>query len=92
MPTTRSRLLVAVLLAGLLWLVAYPLVLVLLEGLRDPAGWTLRYVRLFLERPTECGALTSPTIAGKVRVCLFEPRFSKSGDSSCRISRPRRRT
>jgi iron(III) transport system permease protein len=53
----RPRLLVAVLLAGLLWLVAYPLVLVLLEGVRDPAGWTLRYVQLFLERPTEWQAL-----------------------------------
>jgi len=56
-PASRPRLLVAVLLAGLLWLVAYPLVLVLLEGVRDPAGWTLQYVRLFLERPTEWQAL-----------------------------------
>ena len=53
----RGRLLAAVLLAGLLWLVAYPLILVLLEGLRDPSGWTLRYVRLFFERPTEWRAL-----------------------------------
>jgi len=56
-PAPRPRLLAAVLLAGLLWLVAYPLVLVLLEGVREPAGWTLRYVRLFLERPTEWQAL-----------------------------------
>ena len=56
-PARRPRLLAAVLLAGLLWLVAYPLVLVLLEGVREPAGWTLRYVRLFLERPTEWSAL-----------------------------------
>jgi len=55
--TPRSRLLVVVLLAGLVWLVAYPLVLVLLEGLRETSGWTLRYVRLFLERPTEWQAL-----------------------------------
>ncbi len=54
---SRSRLLTGLLLAGLLWLVAYPLVLVLLEGVREPAGWTLRYVRLFLERPTEWRAL-----------------------------------
>ncbi|MGN6390802.1 MAG: ABC transporter permease [Gemmatimonadales bacterium] len=45
------------LLIGLLWLVAYPIVLVLLEGVRDHSGWTLRYVRLFLERPTEWQAL-----------------------------------
>jgi iron(III) transport system permease protein len=53
----RARLLAAVLLAVLVWLVAYPLVLVLLEGVRDSSGWTLRYVRLFLERPTEWSAL-----------------------------------
>ena len=53
----RARLLAAVLLAVLVWLVAYPLVLVLIEGVRDSSGWTLRYVRLFLERPTEWSAL-----------------------------------
>jgi iron(III) transport system permease protein len=53
----RSRLLAALLLVGLVWLVAYPLVLVLLEGVREPTGWTLKYVRLFLERPTEWRAL-----------------------------------
>jgi len=53
----RARLLAAVLLAVLVWLVVYPLVLVLLEGVRDPSGWTLRYVRLFFERPTEWSAL-----------------------------------
>jgi iron(III) transport system permease protein len=49
--------LAAALLAVLVWLVAYPLVLVLIEGVRDPSGWTLRYVRLFFERPTEWLAL-----------------------------------
>jgi iron(III) transport system permease protein len=53
----RTRLLAAALLAGLAWLVVYPLVLVLIEGVREPAGWTLRYVRLFFERPTEWQAL-----------------------------------
>lgn len=53
----RGRLLPTALLAGLVWLVAYPLVLVLLEGVRDPSGWTLRYVHLFFERPTEWQAL-----------------------------------
>ncbi|HEU4700213.1 MAG TPA: iron ABC transporter permease [Gemmatimonadales bacterium] len=41
----------------LLWLVAYPLVLVLLEGLRDRAGWTFAYVREFLARRSEWQAL-----------------------------------
>jgi iron(III) transport system permease protein len=53
----RTRLLAAVLLGLLLWLVVYPLVLVLLEGVRQPSGWTLRFVRLFLARPTEWEAL-----------------------------------
>jgi iron(III) transport system permease protein len=41
----------------LVWLVVYPILIVLLEGLREPAGWTLQFVRLFLERPTEWRAL-----------------------------------
>ncbi len=41
----------------LAWLVIYPIALVLLEGLRGSEGWTLRFVRLFLERPTEWRAL-----------------------------------
>lgn len=53
----RARLLAALLLAGLVWLVAYPLVLVLLQGVREPSGWTLEYARLFFERPTEWRAL-----------------------------------
>jgi iron(III) transport system permease protein len=55
--TRRSPVLAAVLLLLLAWLVVYPLILVLLEGVREPAGWTLRYVQLFLERPTEWQAL-----------------------------------
>ena len=53
----RSPVLAAVLLLLLGWLVVYPLILVLLEGVREPAGWTLRYVQLFLDRPTEWQAL-----------------------------------
>jgi len=53
----RVRLGAALLLALLLWLVAYPLVLVLLEGIRAPTGWTLAFVRQFLARPTEWEAL-----------------------------------
>jgi iron(III) transport system permease protein len=45
------------LLGLLLWLVLYPLALVLLEGVRGPEGWTLQYVREFVGRPTEMRAL-----------------------------------
>jgi iron(III) transport system permease protein len=41
----------------LAWLVLYPLLLVLAEGIRDPAGWTLEHVREFVGRPTEMRAL-----------------------------------
>jgi iron(III) transport system permease protein len=47
----------ALLLAGLAWLVAYPLLLVLAEGARGPDGWTLDYLREFIGRPTEMRAL-----------------------------------
>jgi iron(III) transport system permease protein len=47
----------ALLLGLLLWLVLYPLVLVLAEGVRGPGGWTLDHVREFLGRPTEMRAL-----------------------------------
>jgi iron(III) transport system permease protein len=53
----RAGLLAAMLLAFLLWLIAYPLVLVLLEGFRGPEGWTLDFVRLFLQRRNEAHAL-----------------------------------
>ncbi len=66
----RVRLLAAALLAGLVWLVVYPLVLVLIEGLRDPSGWTLRYVRLFFERPTEWRALWGSLWISVVSVVL----------------------
>jgi iron(III) transport system permease protein len=46
-----------VLVALLLWLVVYPLALVLVEAVRGDGGWTLRYVREFLDRPTEWKAL-----------------------------------
>ncbi len=47
----------ALLLALLLWLVLYPLGLVLVEGLRGPEGWTLAHAREFVSRPTEMRAL-----------------------------------
>jgi len=45
------------LLAVIVWLVAYPLVLVLLDAVHDARGWTLDYVRQFVSRPTEWRAL-----------------------------------
>ena len=47
----------ALLLVLLVWLVLYPLALVLVEGLHGPGGWTLDYVREFVSRPTEISAL-----------------------------------
>src|SRR4051795_4248825 len=41
----------------LIWLVVYPLVIVLIEGFRGPGGWTLEYVRLFFHRHNEAAAL-----------------------------------
>ena len=54
-PGARAAAALLLLLLG--WLVVYPLVLVLLEGLRGPDGWTLEHVRVFLTRPTEWRAL-----------------------------------
>jgi iron(III) transport system permease protein len=46
-----------VLLLFLIWLIVYPLVLVLVEGFRGPDGWTLDFVRLFAQRRNEASAL-----------------------------------
>ena len=54
---TRAAFLGGGLLLFLLWLIAYPLVLVLIEGFRGPDGWTLEYVRQFLDRRNEAQAL-----------------------------------
>ena len=43
--------------AMLVWLIAYPLALVLVHAVRGPGGWTLEFVRAFLARPTEWQAL-----------------------------------
>jgi iron(III) transport system permease protein len=53
----RDRWLAAGLLLVLVWLVVYPILIVLVEGLREQSSWTLQFVRLFLERPTEWRAL-----------------------------------
>lgn len=52
-----SRFAAFLLIAILAWLVVYPLLLVLLEGLRGPAGWTFEYVQRFIARPNEWKAL-----------------------------------
>ena len=43
--------------AGLLWLVGYPLLITLMEGLGGPGAWTLRYLEEFMTRPDEWRAL-----------------------------------
>jgi iron(III) transport system permease protein len=53
----RGALLGTGLLVLLLWLIVYPLVLVLVEGFRGPDGWTLDFVREFLVRRNEAQAL-----------------------------------
>ena len=53
----RLRIVAGALLALLVWLIVYPLLLVLVEGFRSPGGWTLNFVRLFLARPNELQAL-----------------------------------
>jgi iron(III) transport system permease protein len=54
---TRAGLLGWVLLVFLIWLIVYPLILVLVEGFRGSGGWTLDFVRLFLTRRNEAQAL-----------------------------------
>jgi iron(III) transport system permease protein len=53
----RTALLGAGLLLVLLWLIVYPLLLVLVKGFRGTNGWTLDFVRQFLERTNEAQAL-----------------------------------
>jgi iron(III) transport system permease protein len=53
----QSQLLAWTLLLALVWLVVYPLGLVLLEAVHTGAGWTTAYLRQFLRRPNEWHAL-----------------------------------
>jgi iron(III) transport system permease protein len=53
----RTVLLGTALLVLLLWMIVYPLILVLLEGFKGTEGWTLEFVRLFLQRRNEAQAL-----------------------------------
>jgi iron(III) transport system permease protein len=57
MTARRAGWLGWLLVAVLAWLIAYPLALVLVEGLRGPAGWTLEEVRRFASRSSEWEAL-----------------------------------
>ena len=45
------------LLVLLVWLIVYPLLLVLVQGFRGPGGWTLTFLRQFLRHPNEAAAL-----------------------------------
>jgi iron(III) transport system permease protein len=54
---TRSSAVRGLLLLFLVWLVVYPLILVLIEGFQGPQGWTLEFVRQFLHRRNEAEAL-----------------------------------
>jgi iron(III) transport system permease protein len=53
----RLSLLGAALLLLLTWLIVYPLILVLIEGFRGPGGWTLDFIRMFLQHRNEAQAL-----------------------------------
>ncbi|HZA99036.1 MAG TPA: iron ABC transporter permease [Gemmatimonadales bacterium] len=53
----RLELLGGLLLIVLLWLIVYPLVLVLIEGFFGPGGWTLDFVRMFFKQRNEAQAL-----------------------------------
>jgi iron(III) transport system permease protein len=53
----RGRALAAIVLVVLVWLVVYPLALVLVEAIHGPSGWTLEHARLFVARATEWRAL-----------------------------------
>jgi iron(III) transport system permease protein len=66
----RVDLLGAALLLLLTWLVVYPLILVLIEGFRGPQGWTLEFVRLFLQHRNEAQALWGSLWISLVSVVL----------------------
>ncbi len=66
----RVELLGAALLVLLVWLIVYPLILVLVEGFRKPGGWTLDFVRLFLQQRNEAQALWGSVWISLVSVLL----------------------
>lgn len=70
MRFTPARVAAIALLILLAWLVAYPLVIVLLEGIRPAGEWTLLYVREFLARPNEWKALWASVWISAATVAL----------------------
>ena len=66
----RVELLGVALLVGLIWLIVYPLILVLIEGFRSPQGWTLHFLRLFLQHRNEAQALWGSLWISLVSVVL----------------------
>jgi iron(III) transport system permease protein len=66
----RATITGGVLLIFLAWLIAYPLLLVLIEGFRGPGGWTLEYINLFLQRRNEAQALWGSLWISVVTVAL----------------------
>jgi iron(III) transport system permease protein len=66
----RLQLLGGLLLIALLWLIVYPLVLVLVEGFLGPSGWTLDFVRMFFQQRNEAQALWGSVWISLVSVIL----------------------
>ena len=66
----RLELLGGLLLIVLLWLIVYPLVLVLIEGFFGPGGWTLDFVRMFFKQRNEAQALWGSLWISLVSVIL----------------------
>src|SRR5919112_6369754 len=66
----RLELLGGLLLILLLWLIVYPLILVLIEGFFGPGGWTLDFVRMFFQQRNEAKALWGSLWISLVSVLL----------------------
>jgi iron(III) transport system permease protein len=70
MRRRRLELLGGLLLILLLWLIVYPLILVLIEGFFGPGGWTLDFVRMFFRQHNEAQALWGSLWISLVSVIL----------------------
>jgi iron(III) transport system permease protein len=66
----RLQLLGGLLLLLLLWLIVYPLILVLIEGFFGPGGWTLDFARMFFQQRNEAQALWGSLWISLVSVIL----------------------
>ena len=69
-PNRRVEVVGGLFLLLLLWLIVYPLVLVLIEGFRGPNGWTVDFVRMFLQQRNEFRALWGSLWISVVSVLL----------------------